>query len=309
MPWADMDLEDYLLGEYRSMSSDIPLLESLLKESGELAAALEFLHRGLQAECEWPDLSPQGICHADFRPRNILVFRKNNSSTGTWAITDFGVSHRSLGILSSDRNESGLSITRHSVPQPRGGIYQAPDPHARRRSDIWSFGCILVQIFSLGLELRYQFQLGALQEGPLNWKPFGDRFCGEDPPALNQNVGAWIAELPKRYHGLYDDMFLAEMQSLLSWMLQIDLEMRPRATDVRRCLHRLYKVATGRILESVDSSSITSSPTTATRPSISSLFPTITPDPPVYGLTVGALVSSIKSGSVDDVNECLRHIY
>lgn len=164
-----------------------------------------------------------------------------------------------------------------------------------------------MQVFYLGLERQYQFPLGDLQEGPLNWIPFGAPFYEESPPALNHTVKSWIFELPNQYRGLHSDMFLTEMQGLLYWMLQIDLEDRPRATDVRRGLHRLHKIATGRILESVNSVPITSLPTRSTRPSIVSIGTTRSPNrQPVYGLSVANLVNNIKSGSLEDVEECLR---
>jgi ankyrin repeat protein len=311
MPWADMDLEDYLLGGYQSMKFDASLLASLLKESGELAGALKFLHGGLQAKCEWPKLPQQALCHADFRPRNILVFKKDDSSTGTWGITDFGVSQQYNSSLSRDIYESGLFSTRNSVPPPRGGMYQAPDPHASQKSDIWSFGCILTQIFGLGLAHAHHFLPRALEERPLErkltWKPFNVRFCGEGLPALNPEVEKWIEELPDLYCGSFHNLFLTEMKSLLSSMLQINSESRPSATKVRRHLHSLYRMATGDGLPFTDPGSTTPLPiSTPTRSSISSDPDLRTPGPPIDRLSIGLLVVIIESGDVKSVKECLK---
>src|SRR4051795_9127590 len=90
MPWADMDLEDFLVGGYKEMQSTPCLLNNLIQESREIASAIHFLHKHLQLESEWPEFHHQAICHADLKPRNILVFKQDGSSTGTWRITDFG---------------------------------------------------------------------------------------------------------------------------------------------------------------------------------------------------------------------------
>jgi hypothetical protein len=68
MPWANMDLEDFVTGGYQSMNSTDYLLLDLINEAGELAAALEFLHDGLQARCdEARSFKHQAIRHAGFQ--------------------------------------------------------------------------------------------------------------------------------------------------------------------------------------------------------------------------------------------------
>jgi len=291
-----MDLEDYLNGGYRSMNPNPPSLQDLIKESGQLAAALEFLHGGLQVESLWPRLPQQGICHADFRPRNILVFKQGNSSTGTWGITDFGLSQQSLHSLSREGNDPGFSSTRNLYAAPWGGVYGAPDAHAHLRSDIWSFGCILVRIFDLGLEhsLVHRSEPDTPRHRPFDWQNIHNSFFEGNPPALKHNVRSWIESLPARYCQIHSFGFLTGMRDLLLRMLEIDYNNRPKAPDVRRSLHKLCHMADEPASESVDPSSMESIPITPNPRRISSRF------------GVGVLVSSIKSGSVDNVKHSLR---
>lgn len=287
MPWADMDLEDYLLGEYRSMNPGVHLLPDMIKESRELAAGLEFLHHGLQGEYYGIELQHQAICHADFKPENILVFKQKGSSTGLWAITDFGVSQRSIRSLSNERHGSGLTTTRNLLPPPLGGKYQAPDSHAQRGSDIWSFGCILVRIFALGLEHGHQSEHDTLKDRPFDWQHIERPFCEGSPPVMNQNVENWIQNLPTQYRQSYNVELLDAMQDLLFKMLVMDFHKRPSASHVRGCLHRLHIMA----MEE-------------RRPDSST---TTTPDQPLDRFRVGNLVKNIQIGSVDEVKQCLRH--
>ncbi|KAJ5568306.1 hypothetical protein N7450_010792, partial [Penicillium hetheringtonii] len=305
MPWADMDLEDYLNGGYRSINPNPPSLGDLIKESGELAAALEFLHGGLQVDSLWPKLPQQGICHADFRPRNILVFKQENKSTGTWGITDFGLSQQSLHSSSRERIDPGFSSTRNSYAAPRGGVYGAPDAHAHLRSDIWSFGCILARVFDLGLEhsLIHRSELDAPRHRPFDWQNIQNSFFEGNPPALKHTVRSWIESLPAQYCQIHSVGLLTGMRDLLLRMLEIDYNNRPKAPEVRRSLHKLCHMVDEPAPESVDPSSVESDLITPNPPRTSSISTIRTSDPP-FG--VGVLVSSIKSGSVDNVKHSLR---
>lgn len=291
------------------MNPDSCLLQDLVKEAGQLAAALEFLHHGLQIRLESSHIFQHpAIIHADFRPRNILVFKQSDSSTGTWAITDFGSSQQSIRSVSKERHDSGFSSTRNSYAAPFGGVYSAPDAHAHTRSDIWSFGCILVRVFYLGLEhsLTNQPEFDASRHRSYNWQDIRNAFFEGAPPALNHDVRSWIESLPTRYRQVHSVGLLTKMRDLLFSMLKIDLNDRPRAFDVRSSLHELYNIASGDAPESVDSSSMESFPNTSISQRRSSTSTHRTFDRSSDRIGVGVLVSSIKSDDVENVRESLR---
>ncbi|OQE34584.1 hypothetical protein PENCOP_c017G04971 [Penicillium coprophilum] len=276
MPWADMDLEDFLVGGYKEMQPT-PCLTDLIQESRKVASAIDFLHTHLQLESEWPEFHHQAICHADLKPRNILVFKRDGSSTGIWRITDFGVSriaHRDIPGASG----YSTSINNHA---PRGGAYRAPEAQSQRRSDVWSFGCILVRVFALGLDPASLPELDKMRKGPPNARVYDDCFYRGSPPALNSAVEAWIKNLPVRYPVFHSPVFFEEMQRLLRSMLEIDYHSRSSASEVQSGLHRL------------NSSTITNF---TPRSSVSR--------PSSKG--VGVLVAVIKTGNINHIREILQ---
>jgi serine/threonine protein kinase len=324
MPWANMDLEDFLIGGYQSMKSTEYFLLDLIYEAGELAAALEFLHDGLQARCERPELQHQAIRHADFKPQNILVFQRGGSSTGIWRVADFGVSQVARRNMSRNRGyESGRSTAVNLNPPPRGGIYEAPDSNAQRRSDIWSFGCILARIFALGLGPGCLPEFDAIRVRPVDGRTVEDRFYGGSPPILNPNVKTWIEDLPKRFHDSHNVELLNGMRDLLFQMLVIDFRDRLSAYQVRSRLHKLCHLPIepepepmppyrGPAIMPVIPPTPPTTPRSSSHRSNSSrvsqetILTTRNVDHSPDKLEVGVLVNSIRSGSVDNVKQCLR---
>jgi serine/threonine protein kinase len=299
MPWADMDLEDFLAGGYREMQSTTPAppLDDLIAESRKVASAIHFLHENLQLESEWEEFRHLAICHADLKPRNILVFKCEGSSTGIWRISDFGVSRVARRALSENgRRGSGYttSLNDHS---PKGGAYQAPEARTQRRSDVWSFGCILVRVFALGLDPASLAELDESRRKPLVGRVLDDSFYQKDPPALHPSIESWLQSLPAQYHTSHNLGFLEKMQKLLRSMLQIDYHQRSSAHEVRSDLHALHSSGSSRV-------SIHSPASTETYQGTDHSIDPLHPSAPVEG--VGVLVTVIKSGAVDNVRQALR---
>ncbi|CAG8908813.1 unnamed protein product [Penicillium egyptiacum] len=299
MPWADMDLEDFLAGGYREMQSTTPapLLDDLIEESRKVASAIHFLHESLQLESEWEEFRHLAICHADLKPRNILVFKREGCSTGVWRISDFGVSRVARRALPEARRHRSGYTTSLNDHSPKGGAYQPPEAHTQRRSDVWSFGCILVRVFALGLDPASLTELDENRRKPLVGRVLDDSFYQKDPPALHPSVEAWLQSLPTRYRTLHNLGFLEKMQKVLRSMLQIDYHQRSSAHEVRSDLHALHSSGSSRFSTNSPTSSETYQGTDG------GMVPP-PPRAPVRG--VGLLVTAIKSGEMDNVRQALE---
>jgi serine/threonine protein kinase len=150
----------------------------LLKQCAGLAHGIEWLHGGITVQ----KTANQVFCaHMDLKPSNILIKKSNVSDVGQWMISDFGISaftessggpRKKYGTIRDYYQDVTLN-THHRRSE---GTYQAPEvcyprdfPHSEkvgrraggRKSDIWSFGCILSEVLAFALgerELVTNFQ-------------------------------------------------------------------------------------------------------------------------------------------------------
>jgi len=147
---------------------------NLLNECGSLAHALEWLHNQIKIE---PSSNSIFCAHMDLKPANILISPDAGSLVGKWMISDFGISVFKEETQQPDPNYGSIGdyvsqVTMNTRPKRQEGTYQAPEvkiaesifsqsshltPEQRgigRKSDIWSFGCILSEVlaFALGKE-------------------------------------------------------------------------------------------------------------------------------------------------------------
>ncbi|KAI0009696.1 kinase-like protein [Xylariaceae sp. FL0662B] len=146
----------------------------LLKQCGDLAGALKFLHQGFRAN------NVDLFCaHMDLKPNNIIIFDTggDGGSVGMWKLCDFGISafkeHPQTSgnyppISVGDYHAQMTTMRTRARRDP--GPYQAPEVwqfqdtsdlspgiateqgRVGRKSDIWSFGAIFSEVFAFALE-------------------------------------------------------------------------------------------------------------------------------------------------------------
>jgi serine/threonine protein kinase len=237
-----MDLEDFLTSG--RISPDQCSMDELLDQATNLADALDHLHNRL-------GVSTRGY-HMDLKPANILVYEEPNPlrphGVGTWKITDFGHSI----IERPERRDSLEGFPQDPVTETithlrqMEGTYQAPEVCAggiSRRSDVWSFGCILVRVFAFALDgIEGLHRLDRLRQmAEDSDRPYDDDyFARGNPPVLNPHIENWIRSLPHRRGAHrrdgYNDEFLNGCARLLSSTLKIDKNARPEAYRVKEAL-------------------------------------------------------------------------
>ncbi|RFU33952.1 hypothetical protein B7463_g2366, partial [Scytalidium lignicola] len=129
-PMADMDLEHLLTAASKPVpfQDDIAVIKALFSLGAALAGVHEFYSEQLGVEFKG--------CHHDLKPRNILV------SQGTFVLADFGLC-RFKGLEAESKSLS-KNIGDYLAPECREPNMQRK--LVGRKSDIWSFGCIIVEV-------------------------------------------------------------------------------------------------------------------------------------------------------------------
>jgi serine/threonine protein kinase len=197
----------------------------LLLALAELASAIDEMHNFTSKEL---DLSLSG-CHHDLAPRNILVHGK------TFLLADFG--------LSTFHNTEEDSLTTF---KGINGSYAAPESHTfhdghtqvRRASDIWSFGCILAEVFTYMVEgsagvQNFRDQRISQYTPDTTWTRF---YRGPKTPS--PEVAQWLNHLQAN-----GEPYRVQMVSLIQKMLSMDPNERPRSAQVVNALRGISILA------------------------------------------------------------------
>lgn len=174
-------------------------------------------------------------CHRDLKPRNILV------NKDMFILADFG--------LSKFRNVSQSSQAPFSLG---AGDYVAPECEdyednfrkgvIGRSSDIWSFGCIIIEILTymnLGAEGVANFRkVRTFKVGDWKFSTF-HRGCNTPHP----KIATWLLDLESR-----STRSEQQLMSLARHMLSMESGNRPKA----RCITlQLQAIAVSEILQSI----------------------------------------------------------
>ena len=198
-----------------------------------LSSAVEHVHHFFERRI---DLNLIG-CHHDLRPKNILV------SKDTLLLADFGLSR--FKALS----ESSGSIFRQGA-----GDYLAPECEdidddrfqklvVRRSSDIWSFGCIIIEVITymiLGPDAVKEFKKKRSFE-KRQWR-FSLFHNGLGKP--NEAVNDWLVEIENK-----SPRTCKLLIELARRMLSMEGEKRPKAKEVTA---RLRLIAIREVSKAID---------------------------------------------------------
>ena len=238
---ASTDLDRFL----RNCPPILPGIADLINHIATIAGALKFLHEGLQ-------LPGRAVAcyHMDLKPDNVLVFSNKYDLLGVWKISDFGISTvkenaarpRESEIVSDEFNTVGELVRRFrltsGLPPKRGPRpYQAPEvdgsgeSHVGTKSDVWSFGCIFVEVLAFALEgsslvedlENKRGMTTDLKSGYLN-----DYYHRDG--TLNPHIRNWLIEFQK--YDKVDSIILENCQTLAFEMLEISPVNRPSSSEV-----------------------------------------------------------------------------
>ena len=223
-PRATTNLERYLrdptLGLGQSNFANI-FAAQIWQEVAGIANGLHKIH----------NMDGRWAVHLDLKPENILVDIDPRSRQPRLMIADFGIA-----MLRDPR--------RHGSRVQGGGgdeAYAPPERDGDRKYDIWSLGCILLEVLTYALEdVAGIGRLDAARGLNNNYcYPFWEATGG--PPQIRQSVDhhmntlSLIANHPGNLSGR-GVRFVGRMLELIRWMFRINKDDRPRAGLVYQCI-------------------------------------------------------------------------
>ena len=130
MPLANKSYEQQIQEDRKSGSVDIDAI-------AEIINGLEYLHE-------------LGYVHRDLNPRNILYVDKH------WKLSDFGAVLPPSGQTVTLTEETVIYTEEYCAPEQRNSFHKAS-----AAADVYSFGCILHDIFGKGTRVPYSKQTAA----------------------------------------------------------------------------------------------------------------------------------------------------
>ena len=92
-------------------------------------------------------LGERNIYHGDLAARNILLTDQLEAK-----VSDFGLSKRLYQTIPSGIDDSGTTVGGVKLPIKWLALEVLMHGHATTKSDIWSYGVLMWEIFQLGAE-------------------------------------------------------------------------------------------------------------------------------------------------------------
>lgn len=275
-PWADLDLHHFIYEE-QDKFSHLKCPSILVDEASNLADALDFLHERIRI----PGRGNVSCVHMDLKPENVVVRVENSLNDMRWMITDFGISTmkepapidlnrlatpQDLRVLNSARdvaaNLTGITPRRNPGPFQAPEVQEANARLVGRKSDIWSFGCILSLVLALasGRSKAVQAIDRARRGDPCAdnyfYRKVPDSIAehhqlneqaqkGSDEVALSSdrcelNIGVlnYLKEMPAKSRDA-DQAWISSFVTVILETLNIPLSKRPWAAQVYERLNRV----------------------------------------------------------------------
>jgi len=198
-------------------------LDEALRIATQVAEGLQIAHK-------------KGIVHRDIKSSNIMVDDRNQAK-----IMDFGLARMTGGTLLTKEGTAMGTIAYMSPEQARG---EAVD----HRSDIWSFGVVLYEMFGGQLPFKGEHDQGVVYS-ILNKKPKPiTELRSEIPVSIGQVVDKALEKDPdKRYQNTED--LLDDLKSISAGIVPEEIKVRLRKAKLRRRKRAiLYAGAAGMVI-------------------------------------------------------------
>ncbi|KAF2204221.1 hypothetical protein GQ43DRAFT_453902 [Delitschia confertaspora ATCC 74209] len=173
----------------------------IIQQLRGLADALDHLHRFGPSDS---DATSESFRHGDLKPENILRFLVSDG-LGTWKIADMGLAkhHMSpthvrdtLGVHGHAQTSTRYGTARYEPPE----VFTKPLAARSRRYDVWSLGCIVMELviwLLYGYDKIQEFLRERVECGSQQGQFFeGERRAGGDLTArLHPIVDKWMKKI------------------------------------------------------------------------------------------------------------------
>lgn len=240
LPLADGDLY-HLLRQEKPPKVTQDCIIWLLEQARGLCNALECLHNYNTLDKDDQESGEQRIgFHHDLKPANILLFGTDFKKT-TWKLCDFGSGTIKRVASSND----SIYNRKASTGDP---IYSAPeyvvDGKVSRPKDIWSLGCIFVEVLVWILddsedvikrfeEARKESNIKGSQDPDATYWSYKQGGTN-NLPVLNAAVVQELNAVKDRCRKL--DSLLEAFFKIVEKMLTLNPRSRPRAVQLRQLI-------------------------------------------------------------------------